>query len=166
MGLGSKVKRILKKCSGLEALERYHHRPLLNAMFDFQSMKLTTVFATLKNIAYHDCIDEEILTGIRKQIDGLESIMAHPYFKETIRHTFHYEYFKQQYAKFEGLSINNDYNILSVKKDDSDEDIKNAWRSLENKYHPDKNNGDRSFEDNLTQIREAYSKIKKSRGIK
>lgn len=51
------------------------------------------------------------------------------------------------------------YKILGVKKSDSQEDIKKAYRKLAIKYHPDKNKGDKKAEDKFKEISEAYDVI-------
>lgn len=48
------------------------------------------------------------------------------------------------------------YNILGIKRDASDKDIKQAYRRLARKYHPDVNPGDKSAEAKFKQINEAY----------
>jgi molecular chaperone DnaJ len=66
------------------------------------------------------------------------------------------------------MNINKDYyNILGVNKNASEDEIKKMFKKLALKYHPDKNNGDKSFEEKFKEINEAYSilndKIKKSK---
>ena len=48
------------------------------------------------------------------------------------------------------------YNILGVKRDASEKEIKQAYRKLARKYHPDVNAGDKSAEAKFKQINEAY----------
>ena len=48
------------------------------------------------------------------------------------------------------------YNILSVSKTASQEEIKKAYRKLAIKWHPDKNKGDSAAEEKFKQISEAY----------
>jgi len=48
------------------------------------------------------------------------------------------------------------YNILGVKRDASEREIKQAYRRLARKYHPDVNPGDKSAEARFKQINEAY----------
>jgi len=48
------------------------------------------------------------------------------------------------------------YNILGVKRDASEQEIKRAYRRLARKHHPDVNPGDRSAEAKFKEINEAY----------
>ncbi len=49
------------------------------------------------------------------------------------------------------------YDVLGVKKGASDADIKTAYRKLAMKYHPDRNEGDKTAEDTFKEINEAYA---------
>ena len=49
------------------------------------------------------------------------------------------------------------YNVLGVKKDASDENIKKAYRKLAMKYHPDHTKGDKTAEEKFKKISEAYA---------
>jgi len=49
------------------------------------------------------------------------------------------------------------YDILGVKKDASDDEIKKAYRNLAKKHHPDKNKGDKNAEAKFKEISEAYA---------
>lgn len=49
------------------------------------------------------------------------------------------------------------YKILNVEKNASAEEIKKAYRNLAFKFHPDRNPGDKSAEENFKKINEAYS---------
>ena len=58
------------------------------------------------------------------------------------------------------------YQVLGVSRSDSDEKIKNAYRELAKKYHPD--NYDQSplsdlAEEKMKQVNEAYDQIMKER---
>lgn len=48
------------------------------------------------------------------------------------------------------------YNILGIKKDATDKEIKQAYRRLARKYHPDVNPGDKTAEGKFKEINEAY----------
>jgi curved DNA-binding protein len=49
------------------------------------------------------------------------------------------------------------YKILGVPRTATPEDLKKAYRALANKYHPDKNKGDRQAEEEFKRISEAYA---------
>ncbi|HEU4766590.1 MAG TPA: J domain-containing protein, partial [Pyrinomonadaceae bacterium] len=48
------------------------------------------------------------------------------------------------------------YEVLGVKRDASDDDLKKAYRKLARKFHPDLNPGDKTSEDQFKQLQEAY----------
>ena len=48
------------------------------------------------------------------------------------------------------------YDLLRIKKGATEDEIKKAYRKLAVKYHPDKNQGDKSAEDKFKEISEAY----------
>jgi len=52
------------------------------------------------------------------------------------------------------------YKILGVSPDASDEEIKQAYRRLAKKYHPDLNPGDEAAAEKMQQINAAYEQIK------
>lgn len=52
--------------------------------------------------------------------------------------------------------IKNYYQILGLKKDCSKEEIKKAYRIYATKFHPDKQNNDKFFEEKFKEIKEAY----------
>lgn len=55
--------------------------------------------------------------------------------------------------------MNNPYEILGVSPSDSDEVIKNAYRTLAKKYHPDANPGSEYAAEKMREINAAYDKI-------
>jgi len=48
------------------------------------------------------------------------------------------------------------YEVLGLQKGASDEEIKKAYRKLAVKYHPDKNPGDKTAEEQFKELGEAY----------
>ena len=49
------------------------------------------------------------------------------------------------------------YEILGIQRNSSASEIKNAFRSLARKYHPDKNKGDPDSEIKFKEVQEAYA---------
>lgn len=58
------------------------------------------------------------------------------------------------------------YDILGVKRDASEKDVKSAYRKLAKKYHPDQNSGDEKAQAKFTEASNAYDILgdKKKRG--
>ena len=52
------------------------------------------------------------------------------------------------------------YKVLGVSRDATDEEIKQAYRKLAKKYHPDLNPGDQEAAKKMQQVNEAYEQIK------
>src|SRR3990172_1012355 len=52
------------------------------------------------------------------------------------------------------------YEILSISRSATEAEIKAAYRKLALKYHPDKNPGDKSAEENFKEATEAYEVLK------
>jgi DnaJ-class molecular chaperone len=48
------------------------------------------------------------------------------------------------------------YEVLGVKRDAADAEIKSAYRKLARKYHPDRNPGDKQAEENFKEVQSAY----------
>lgn len=51
------------------------------------------------------------------------------------------------------------YEVLGVERTATDEEIKKSYRKLAIKYHPDKNPGDKSAEENFKELGEAYEAL-------
>src|ERR1700756_5109585 len=51
------------------------------------------------------------------------------------------------------------YDILGVKRDADEEEIKKSYRKLAVKYHPDKNPGDKAAEEKFKELGEAYEAL-------
>ncbi len=55
--------------------------------------------------------------------------------------------------------MKNYYQVLGVQPNATNEDIKSAYRKLAVKFHPDKNNGDKYFEERFKEIQVAYDTL-------
>ena len=56
--------------------------------------------------------------------------------------------------------IDDPYKVLGVSRDASDEEIKQAYRKLAKKYHPDLNPGDQEAAKRMQEVNAAYEQIK------
>ena len=56
--------------------------------------------------------------------------------------------------------IDDPYQVLGVSRDASDEEIKQAYRHLAKKYHPDLNPGDQEAARRMQEVNAAYEQIK------
>lgn len=68
-------------------------------------------------------------------------------------------------------STDSAYKVLEIEKNASDEEVKNAYRKMAKKYHPDKvsylgEDFKKAANEKFQKVNEAYEQIKKERGIK
>ena len=56
--------------------------------------------------------------------------------------------------------VNDPYQILGVSRDASEDEIRQAYRRLAKKYHPDLNPGDAQAAQKMNEINEAYDLLK------
>ena len=49
------------------------------------------------------------------------------------------------------------YKVLGISRDATDEQVKEAYREMAKKYHPDTNQGDKDAEEKFKQLTNAYS---------
>ena len=56
--------------------------------------------------------------------------------------------------------IDDPYSVLGLSRDATDEEVKQAYRRLAKKYHPDLNPGDQEAARKMQQVNEAYDQIK------
>ena len=52
------------------------------------------------------------------------------------------------------------YDVLGIKKNATDKEIKSAYRKLAKKYHPDANPGDKRAEEKFKELSEVYDILK------
>ncbi|MDD4395539.1 MAG: TerB family tellurite resistance protein [Bacteroidales bacterium] len=93
---------------------------------------------------------------------------------ESIKSMYTNYYYQQSNNSFgtrSSYNLDNDYKILEISPDATDEEVKKAYRSLAKKYHPDRVNhlGEdmrKAAEEKFAKLSQAYDNIKKARGIK
>lgn len=74
-------------------------------------------------------------------------------------------------SRYYSHTLDDDYKILEVSPDATDEEVKKAYRTLAKKYHPDRvnhlgNDMRKAAEEKFTRLGQAYDNIKKARGLK
>ena len=58
--------------------------------------------------------------------------------------------------------LNNALKILNINGNDINiESVENKYKKLVKKYHPDKHNGDKKYEEKLKKINKAFEEVKK-----
>ena len=57
------------------------------------------------------------------------------------------------------------YEVLSISKGASADEIKKAYRKLALKFHPDKNPDNKEAEEKFKEVQKAYESIQKERGM-
>ena len=67
-------------------------------------------------------------------------------------------------------TLDNDYKILEISPDATDDEVKKAYRAMAKKYHPDRvaHLGEemrKQAEEKFARMTDAYDRIKKSRGM-
>src|SRR5215813_2977748 len=58
------------------------------------------------------------------------------------------------------------YEVLGIKRDASEDEIKKAYRKLARKFHPDLNPGDKTAEEQFKSLQEAYDVLSNSENRK
>ncbi|MCK9338930.1 MAG: DnaJ domain-containing protein [Bacteroidales bacterium] len=76
---------------------------------------------------------------------------------------------RSSYSSYD--SLNNDYKILEISSDATDDEVKKAYRSLAKKHHPDRvshlgEDMRKAAEEKFAKLNQAYENIKISRGMK
>jgi DnaJ-domain-containing protein 1 len=67
----------------------------------------------------------------------------------------------KEYSKTQLSSLDRDaLDVMELKYDSKFEEIQKQFKTLVKKFHPDKNQGSRKFEDKLKKITLAYSQLK------
>lgn len=92
--------------------------------------------------------------------ESIKSMLTNSYYQNSSNSSYGRSY-----------NLDNDYKILEISSDASDEEVKKAYRTLAKKHHPDRVNhlGEdmrKAAEEKFAKLSQAYENIKKARGIK
>ncbi|MCR4681314.1 MAG: DnaJ domain-containing protein [Bacteroidales bacterium] len=109
------------------------------------------------------------LCGIsRSNFEAIKSMFTGSYYQGDYQQTYGDSSFGGYTSQ---KSLDNDYKILEVSPDATDEEVKKAYRIAAKKHHPDKvshlgEDVRKAAEIKFAQVNEAYERIKKARGMK
>lgn len=125
------------------------------------------IFNRIKNIAssYLQDVDLSVLDPLDNEDDDLKRMI------DELRNEPKQKDNKEEYVKpDENVSIENAYDILSVSKNSSNEELKIAYKKRVQEYHPDRvSKLGKEIQDlaemKTKQINAAYSLIKQERGL-
>ena len=111
------------------------------------------------------------LCGVnRSTFESVKSMFAGSYYYET-NDSQSYGNDESSYSGYRSQSsLENDYRILEVSPDATDDEVKKAYRAAAKKHHPDKvshlgEDVRKAAEEKFAQVNEAYERIKKARGM-
>ena len=140
----------------------------LYSLTKYDYTKRVKIMEYLLNLAFIDkdfsdtehMITEDIANALKIKKEDFENLVSN------------FKAFYAQQAQSQALSLENAYEILESNISDDDKTIKNKYRSLVKKHHPDIIAGQGASQNiideatkKLQEINEAYELIKKDRGI-
>jgi DnaJ like chaperone protein len=118
-----------------------------------------------------DKAEEQVLIHICRKL-GIPVEQLHR-LEEMMRHGFGQRGYSQAPQQAAGMSVDDAYAILGVTQSATDAEVKKAYRRLMSQHHPDKlvakglpEEMIQDATDKTRQIKEAYEKVKQSRGMK
>jgi len=116
----------------------------------------------IQNIAQWAGISQNDFESIKSMF--LNSHQYHQYYQQSTNSNG-----RSSYSNYD--SLNNDYKILEISSDATDDEVKKAYRSLAKKHHPDRvshlgEDMRKAAEEKFAKLNQAYENIKISRGMK
>lgn len=120
----------------------------------------------IKNIAFKIGIEENEYESIKAMYFARHKNYYNPYEQYSSN-----ENYQQSTYQRPTYDLSNDYKILEINANATDDEIKKAYRKQAMKHHPDKvshlgEDVRKAAEEKFQQLNEAYERIKNARGIK
>lgn len=127
----------------------------------------------IRNIAYHIGIPSATFEALKSMFVGYSysgGYSSGSGYDSGYGSGYGYNSGSSGYSSTNYHNLNDDYKILEISPDATDEEVKKAYRKAAIKHHPDKVNhlGEevrKAAEEKFAKVNEAYDRIKKSRGM-
>ncbi|MFC0876974.1 J domain-containing protein [Saccharicrinis sp. FJH2] len=142
----------------------YHPGTIDLSKINQQVHGLSAIFSVIAGLVV-GLVEKDFLKGVEAFLNTLEAPQAFKvfeFFKEALGDAQSSS--KQRQQSVFNEELDRAYKILGVSPDNTDEEIKKAWKKLQLKYHPDKSIENKDERTKIiAEINNAYDLVKKSR---